>query len=972
LTTVGAVGKLLDVQGAPRVCGRGIASIALAVVTAAITVLVAVSAAPRAGADTVSLSRASAGFQATTPIGVSTLGLGGWQVESSAIAGRNGALISEADYPTGHWLHVTPDDAGAPGTEIEALLQSGACPNVFYSTNMKTCFGYEPDVGRVRVPEFAVPWWFRTDFELSGSSGATVDLIINGVVGAADVFVDGHQVASHTEVTGDYTRFTLDVSSLVRPGENAVALEVYPNNPLRMFTLDDVDWNQVPPDNNTGIQFPVQIDVSKVLSVSNAYVTQQDAPGLTTAALTVHADVTNVTHSALHCRVTATVMGPSGVVVAAISQMVTVPPGETSTSTFDPSSQPGLTLHDPAVWWPYQMGSQPLYTLSVAASADDAVAQSPVGSFGIRTVTTLLTSPSALAPHGVREYVVNGQPLLVRGGGWAENLFLHYSASNIATQISLIKNLGLNMIRTEGKEMPANFYDQMDRAGILIDAGFQCCDRWQLPPNGSGVTQADYAVMANSAYAIGQMLRNHPSVANFSWSDEAPTRRQEAVTLDAFARAGFEDPVISSAEYQSSYQLGPSGEKEGPYDWVPPTYWYDTSHINPGDPSRTNVGGAWGFDSEESAGDTVPTLDSIDRFLSPSDQDELWQDPGFNQYHANYEPGHRGYQFGTLFNFDKALAARYGPWSSLDQYVEEAQLQNYEDTRAQFEAFIDHWQLGPTPATGTIYWMLNKGWPTLLWDIYDADDDEAGTYFGAQEANRDIHVLYAYDTGTVSVDNLTATPQSGLDVEARVYNLGGTLLDDRSASDLTVGGENVLRDVLTPDVPAPTGRHQPATTYFVELLLRRGGSVIDRNVYWLSTKPDVVDWPRTVGNPQATMTQYASFQQLQSLPAATVTASAQTSSTAGTSTTSVTIANTSDRPIVSLFLRADVRRGTASGSEQPGDNEVLPITWTSNDVTLWPGESTELTATYATSQLDGSPAVVRISGWNVGAFDVPS
>ncbi len=27
--------------------------------------------------------------------------------------------------------------------------------------------------------------------------------------------------------------------------------------------------------------------------------------------------------------------------------------------------------------------------------------------------------------------------------------------------------------------MPADFYEQMDRAGILVDAGFQCCDNWQ-------------------------------------------------------------------------------------------------------------------------------------------------------------------------------------------------------------------------------------------------------------------------------------------------------------------------------------------------------------------------------------------------------------------------------------------------------------------------------------------------------------
>ena len=26
-----------------------------------------------------------------------------------------------------------------------------------------------------------------------------------------------------------------------------------------MFTLDNVDWTQIPPDNNTGIQFPIQL-----------------------------------------------------------------------------------------------------------------------------------------------------------------------------------------------------------------------------------------------------------------------------------------------------------------------------------------------------------------------------------------------------------------------------------------------------------------------------------------------------------------------------------------------------------------------------------------------------------------------------------------------------------------------------------------------------------------------------------------
>src|SRR5262249_14818636 len=247
----------------------------------------------------------------------------------------------------------------------------------------------------------------------------------------------------------------------------------------------------------------------------------------------------------------------------------------------------------------------------------------------------------------------------------------------------------------------------MDQSGLLVNAGFQCCDAWELQSSGL-TTTADFQIMQNSALAIGKNLRNHPSVSSFQWSDLNPTTQQESVTLSAFQQADLTDstfsnpvPIISSAEYRSSTQLGASGEKEGPYDWVPPNYWYDTTHFDTRDSTQTNAGGSWGYDSEQSAGDTVPTLDSIQRFLSVSDQSNLWQNQTFNQSHLTYEPAcARGYTFGTLCKFDTALSSRYGSWSSLDQYVELAQAQDYENTRAQFEAFLDHANNTPLPSTG--------------------------------------------------------------------------------------------------------------------------------------------------------------------------------------------------------------------------------------------------------------------------------
>ena len=64
-----------------------------------------------------------------------------------------------------------------------------------------------------------------------------------------------------------------------------------------MFTFDDVDWNQIPPDNNTGIQFPVQLAVDGALSDGNAHVLEANAADFSRSTLTVKTDITNHTGS---------------------------------------------------------------------------------------------------------------------------------------------------------------------------------------------------------------------------------------------------------------------------------------------------------------------------------------------------------------------------------------------------------------------------------------------------------------------------------------------------------------------------------------------------------------------------------------------------------------------------------------------------------------------------------------------------
>jgi exo-1,4-beta-D-glucosaminidase len=296
-------------------------------------------------------------------------------------------------------------------------------------------------------------------------------------------------------------------------------------------------------------------------------------------------------------------------------------------------------------------------------------------------------------------------------------------------------------------------------------------------------------------------------------------------------------------------------------------------------------------------------------------------------------------------------------------YQRIAQAGGYEATRAEFEAYIGHAKDPVNPSTGLIYWQMNKAWPSLQWELYGYDLDQPGVFFGAQKANEPVHVMYAYDDGSVKVANLSGDRLSGLRVTAEFVDLNGNVRAVHRANVPTLSTQDVA-SVLKPAVPAGI-----SSTYFLKLTLTSDDRVVSRNVYWLSTKPDVVDFSRTLGEGSGVEFQpngYADLTGLQSLAPAQIRVSARSERQDGDLVTTVTIRNVSDRPTVGFMLRADVRRGSASGQPLAGDNQVLPILWSQNDLTLWPGESQTITARYDRSLLRGDRPVVSLTGWNVG------
>ena len=105
----------------------------------------------------------------------------------------------------------------------------------------------------------------------------------------------------------------------------------------------------------------------------------------------------------------------------------------------------------------------------------------------------------------------------------------------------------------------------------------------------------------------------------------------------------------------------------------------------------------------------------------------------------------------------------------------------YEVTRAQFEAYLGHSKDPANPSTGVIYWMLNKAWPSLHWNLYNYDFDQPGVYFGAQKAGEPVHIMYDYARRLGQGRQPDAHAPDGLTATARFIDLNGTVRAARSA-----------------------------------------------------------------------------------------------------------------------------------------------------------------------------------------------
>ena len=842
----------------------------------------------------------------------------GWQLQTSAVLqdeNANGEKISQSNYDASSWYPVT-----LPATVVAGLVQNNVYTDPFFGLHLLN----------INKTQFTPTWWFRGTFDVPSTtpiaSIAAPVLRFKGLNYRANIWLNGHQIGNEQEIVGTFVYFEFDIKQHVQQENNVVAVQVYqPDNYWTTLATTDlaisfVDWAPYAPDSSMGIWREVELLLlPNYIKVQYPMVTTTLSADNSVAYLNVTTEIANFGASDITGILSGSIDG-----VGSFQQQVTIPAGSTFDYSMDYQQFPVLVVANPNLWWPWQMGEQYLYNLTLSFSSTANQQYDRINTtFGIRTVN------SSLDAQNYRLYTVNGKNILIRGAGWAPDLFLRATKERHEAEMLYVRHMGLNAIRLEGKMNDDYFFDLANKLGILIMPGWCCCDSWQ---HWNEWKEEQYRIAVNSMRSQLKRLRINPSILVFFYSsDEMPPVRVETDYLNVAAEVSWPNQLLSSASNLTSTITGPTGVKmSGPYSYVPPVYWYNLV-----------LGGAFAFLTEGGPGENPLTLESLQRTIP---KEALWPINFEWDYHCGNQDG----LFGSLDFFTPPLNARFGNAVSASDYLLKSQAMAYEGHRAMFEAYNKN----KYTSTGVIQWMLNNAFPENIWHLYDYYLNPGGSYFGTKSANEPLHLTYSYNDSSIWLVNSLYEDYNSFVVYADIYNIDATNVYHYEQNVATVGADSTNYLFL---LPIANLLPQLSYTYFLRLSLVSSvdGSYKANTTYWLSTQPDqitVADYLQSTFYMTPVST-YANYTELQYLPEVNVTTSFTVEKSANTTTYQVLVENPNNA--IAFFVRL---RFVDSNNN---NLDILPVLWDDNYFTLLAYERRVINATFAASTIgNASPQLI--------------
>jgi beta-galactosidase/beta-glucuronidase len=354
-----------------------------------------------------------------------------------------------------------------------------------------------------------LPWqgvgWYRKTFTPTGAAGQRVYFDFDGVMAFPKVYING-QLAG--EWNYGYMSFRVDATPYIRFGErNVIAVQA------------DTRRHQSRWYPGAGIYRKVTMTVMEPVHIAH-WGTFVTTPAVSDGRATVRVQTSIENHRAATENVTVEVVvfDPSGKQVASGTKKASAPANGSA------AVDQQLLVANPQRW---DLAKPNLYTAVATVRSGDTALDKETIAFGIRTV-------QLSANDGV---FLNGKRVQIHGVCLHQDLGALGAAFNVRAierELEIMKDMGVNAVRTSHNPPAPELLELCDRMGILVwDEAF---DKWNATgDNLDGVA----GVLPNAERQVTGMVqrdRNHASIFVWSVGNEIGTSVDESSDGMSFGR----------------------------------------------------------------------------------------------------------------------------------------------------------------------------------------------------------------------------------------------------------------------------------------------------------------------------------------------------------------------------------------------------------------------------------------------------
>ena len=375
-----------------------------------------------------------------------------------------------------------------------------------------------------------------------------------------------------------------------------------------------------------------------------------------------------------------------------------------------------ISIDNPQIWWPNEMGEQPLYDFEVCLKKGNKVLDTRSFKSGIRTFE-MVDEPDSIGRAFY--FKVNGVPFYAKGANYVpeEMIETWIKSDNTLKLLKMAQEAHFNMLRVWGGGIyPSDdFFNICDSLGILV---------WEDFMYAGTMYPYDEAFLENAEIeAVEQIKRlaSHPSLAlwcggneisegyyNWGWQQSLGWSEKDDKAIKAGYDRLFEDILPNAvAQFDGARPYWPSSPSKG---------WGRPESLTEGDVHYWGVW--WGEQPYEVYREKVGRFNSEYGYQSYPDYSTLLKIAQGEELNKDAEviAAHQKHARGTRQIDD--FVQRYYPNNQprdFEEYVHLSQLSQAYGMEIAIEA---HRTAKPYNM-GTLYWQLNEAWPVTSWSSID-------------------------------------------------------------------------------------------------------------------------------------------------------------------------------------------------------------------------------------------------------------